>query len=426
MMLWQQIEVKVANRKTIPQPCKGSEITQQTYSGISDLELSLTHRMLLLHWRQRIRQAILKSMSHMNRPSLLGLICVSVLCCILVAGLAPFQRPRNAVTWLGNENGVRFGNYGTIWSSGTLEGAVAQDEPSCSLEIWLQPERTSGSHPLLSFYTPENPLQFWLQQFRANLGINRELPGDQHRVVAIGIEGVFSQTKPVFITMASGTQKTSIYVNGSLAESFPQFRFGENCKGQLVLGTSPVRNERWSGLLLGLAIYRRELTPAQVLQHFETWTIHGRPELSASEDAMAIYLFNERAGDIVHNAVRPGIDLHIPKSYSLLHQKLLEPFWKEFKPRRAYGSDILINIAGFIPLGFFFCAYWSSVRPIRHAALSTVVLGFIVSLTIEILQSYIPTRGSGTTDLITNSFGTFLGVKLYASKTGRALLPKQH
>jgi VanZ like protein len=59
----------------------------------------------------------------------------------------------------------------------------------------------------------------------------------------------------------------------------------------------------------------------------------------------------------------------------------------------------------------------SSVRPIKHAVLTTVLLGFTVSLTIEILQSYLPTRGSGTTDLITNTFGTFIGVKLYASKT---------
>jgi VanZ family protein len=358
----------------------------------------------------------------MTRTRLPGLLCVSVLCGILVAGLVPFQRPRNAVTWLGNENGLRFGTYGTIWSSGTFKRAAGQDSPSCSLELWLEPGRTNASNTLLSFYTPENPLQFSLHQYRANLILRREIRGGLHRAEGIGIEGVFRQIKRVFITITSGTQNTSIYIDGALAESFPRFRFGENCTGQLVVGTSPLVNDRWLGQLLGLAIYGRELTQAQVLEHYDTWTSEGRPQLSGNEQAMAIYLFNERAGNIIHNVVRPGIDLYIPERFSLLHQKFLEPFWKEFKPGRKYLKDVLLNIAGFIPLGFVFCAYWSSVRPIKHAGLTTVLLGLTVSLTIEILQSYLPTRDSGTTDLITNTFGTFIGVRLSASKIAQAFL----
>jgi glycopeptide antibiotics resistance protein len=139
---------------------------------------------------------------------------------------------------------------------------------------------------------------------------------------------------------------------------------------------------------------------------------------------MGVYLFNERAGSVVHDATHHGLDLYIPRRFSLLHQQFLKPFWKEFRPTRSFLIDVLVNIAGFIPLGIVFFAYWSSVRPIKHPALVTVVFGFAVSLTIEVLQSYLPTRDSGTNDLITNTLGTFLGVRLVAAARGRAWLAR--
>ena len=122
-------------------------------------------------------------------------------------------------------------------------------------------------------------------------------------------------------------------------------------------------------------------------------------------------LMSTRAGSFITRS-NPVLDLYIPEKYMVVNKIFMEPFWKEFNMSRSYWSAVLKNIVGFIPLGFCFYAYASVLR-IKRATLLTVFLGGVVSVTIEILQAYLPTRDSGTTDIITNTLGTWGGVLLY-------------
>jgi VanZ family protein len=351
-------------------------------------------------------------------------LCLFVLCGILLAGLLPFRGPRNGVTWLPGQNGVRLSGHSTLWSSGSFRAQDFGDGTSCTLEFWLQPGLPRDSSVILAFSAPENPLQLTVHQYRSTLILQTQSPGGRTQVSTIGTDSVFHQGIPVFVTIASGPQQTAMYVDGALLRNFPQSRIAGNCAGQIVVGTSPVVDYSWRGQLRGLALYGQELTPDEVRRHHETWTMEGHPELSDREHVVALYLFDEHSGNIAHNAVAGGIDLFIPVRYALVHQIFLEPFWKEYQPRWFYVKDVLINIVGFMPLGFFFYAYWTSVRPVKRAALITTALGFAVSLAIEVLQSHIPSRDSGTTDLMTNTLGTFLGVRLYGWSIARTILAK--
>ena len=148
--------------------------------------------------------------------------------------------------------------------------------------------------------------------------------------------------------------------------------------------------------------------------NYVTWTQTGRPEIAEDERNIALYVFDEHTGDVVREIRRgPGWICIFRKGIRSWIKSFLEPFWTEFSMSRNYWRGALKNIVGFIPLGFCFYAYLATLLPLKRAALVTVALGTAVSFTIEILQAFLPTRDSGTTDLITNTLGTWVGVASY-------------
>ncbi|MGA2986511.1 MAG: VanZ family protein [Terriglobia bacterium] len=375
----------------------------------------------------KIRQKIARAKWEAIGLKLLGTICVFILGGLLVAGLWPFHSPKNQVTWFAGGNGLQFGRHGTILSSGNIKAANAQEDDPCSFEIWLEPDFTAGGGTLLAFYAPGSHQQFSLQQSITDLALRIDFRDGRFRtrINRFYVGDIFRRGKPLFITATSNGGQTSVYLDGALADTAPQFPLsGKDFEGELVIATSPRIDNSWSGLLRGLAFYDQELSPAQVLHHYETWIKKGRPDVSENERAVALYLFDEHAGPVIHNQVPSGTGMYIPDRYQVLDEVFLKPFWEEFYPRWSYCRDVLINIIGFIPFGFLFCAYLSLAGRIKKPALVTILLGFMVSLTIESLQAYLPTRDSGTTDLITNTLGTCLGVWLYRLNIWRVLFAK--
>jgi VanZ family protein len=349
-------------------------------------------------------------------PTILRMCCALVLGGILVAGLWPFHAPNNEISWLSNANGVLFGDYGSLLSAGAFKPSNSND--GVCLEIWLEPRAVDDAGTILSFYSPGgDSTSFAMRQSLDDVALVRRNLDDKRRAKSSRIYGdhVFRQRKTVFLTISSSGRGTSIYANGVLARISPEFRLSsKDLTGQLVVGNSAVTTDPWPGQLKGFAIYNRELTAAQVMQDYQSRLGDGSQRVSLPDGAIALYLFNEGRGDVVHNRVDSATDLMIPEHFFVLHEPLLELPWNEYYPGWNYWKDVAVNIVGFIPLGLFFCAYFSLVRRVQHPVAVIIAFGFAVSLTIEVLQAFLPTRNSGMTDLITNTFGTALGATLYA------------
>jgi hypothetical protein len=345
--------------------------------------------------------------------------CILVVSTLFTAGLWPFNLfPRNQVTWLPTGKGLQFAEHGVVFSREPVERTGPKRDSGCTLVIRTQPDVVTrgASGTLLGIYTPENPSQFRLMQWRDVLLIRRDyLDADnQSKTTEVDVDHAFLTREPVLFTITSGPDGSVAYRNGMRAVSIT--RMGLSCEdfaGQLVLGDSAVIDDAWRGNILDLAIYDRELTSQEIASKYASWKGNQTDQEAGGEQHLvAQYAFSEGSGQNVHGQPGSAPDLYIPEIFKVPHKKMLMWPWEESHDKLEL-RDTAINIFGFVPFGFVFAAYLSWNRNVHHATIVAILCGAAISLTIEILQEYIPGRDSGMLDIITNTLGTFLGVLLF-------------
>jgi len=357
-------------------------------------------------------------------------LCLFVLASILTAGLWPFHSPHNAVSWLKNENGLRFDGHGAVVSSSPYRASGSSIDAGCSLEIWLVPTKTSAGGSILAFDSSADPrAPFLLRQYGSSIAVQRYVVDERGHVTQpwFRVDHVFQAGERVLVTIASSPDQIALYVNGILAGTYTESGIRpQELTGRLVLANSTM-DDTWRGQISGLAIYDHELTTAQVSNHFKSWTSQQGPLLTGEVRPVSLYLFDERSGNTVHNLVDPATSLSIPAHYFVLHPAFLRSTVDQYSHTRevwkhwGFWEDLGVNIIGFMPVGFVFFAYFSSVRRINHPVAAVIFLGFLMSFTVEATQWLLPNRDSGMTDLFTNTTGTALGVLLHRSSIVQSL-----
>ncbi|MEG0922032.1 MAG: VanZ family protein [Comamonas sp.] len=81
--------------------------------------------------------------------------------------------------------------------------------------------------------------------------------------------------------------------------------------------------------------------------------------------------------------------------------KIPPPYWTWF--------DVLINVAGYAPLGFLLSLGWWRQGWCRTGWLWAFLVGALLSLAMEFLQIFLPHRVSSNMDWLLNALGTLLG-----------------
>lgn len=141
--------------------------------------------------------------------------------------LNPF--PHNRVSWLGNQDGLRFADPGIVFSAADLRwppapsAAGVPQDIGCTLEIWLETTaRPRHEGIILSFYQPQAPLRIRLFRRRSLMVLSRDDDRSPHQ--EIDFDGAFRPQTSVLITITSGPDGSSAFVDGVRAETAPALR----------------------------------------------------------------------------------------------------------------------------------------------------------------------------------------------------------
>src|SRR5581483_11983805 len=351
----------------------------------------------------------------------LGLSCLAVICGLLTVGLWPFNfLPKNRVQWLEGHNGIRFIWNGIAYTERLADFSSPSQSakpPKITIEIWLQPvnqgKRREGE--FFSIYNPAQQFNFGLRQQGSSLAVygwfnhGNAAPAPERLI----LPKVFREGDTSLLTMTSGDAGTTIYVNGSPAKTYPNHRLAtQSLLGQVILGHSPVSYEPWDGNMFGLCVCGTAFDPASVYTRYLR-SMSGNSLIPCAEArTLAFYSFSEKGSEVITDRSGSHLDLRIPKEFHYLKRKVLESSWSQFSSLWSRISDDAINITGFVPLGALLYAFLlcSGKRSRLLSMLATLILGTFLSLGIELLQVYLPSRDSSSEDVINNILGTALGV----------------
>ncbi len=408
-------------------------------------------------------------MSNWEKPAL-GIICLMIFAVILVAGLWPFNfNPHNKVEWLQDRNGIRFYGQGIVKLSDPPAFQKSfNNGNSISIEFLIRPEKERSNYiaSILTFVDSQGDETFIIGQWRTHL-IIRSLLDDgngRRRYYEWGLDNVLQKNIVRLITISSGPGGTDLYLDGVWKNFYPgnlRLTAVQGNKSNMILGTSSTGERYWLGSILGLAIFNRTLNSKEILDHYHAWQQRGlllpateRPksrqkdeifyrkdakEISSSVEKSfqkssqpepspkqttglvsdssipdALYLFDEHSGERIRNHTYDQSHLQIPATFKPLRRTMLGMPGKGQWFKLWNLMDVAINILGFIPLGFFLSAWLQQAKKFSAARVYSIsiLVGFCVSLSIELTQAYLPTRDSSLLDVINNTLGTAIGAFL--------------
>ena len=379
---------------------------------------------------------------------------------IIIVGLWPLNFfPKNHVK-IDSTTGVNLGRPGTAYTS--LPPNKLRNPSAFTVAICLTTDSSglTGFENILGYAAAAQESNFILGQWKDGLGLHLQADG-RSQEIHFGEYGVLRKGQRVCCLISCNGEALTLYENGKIKKKRTgSFIFSEWVDSYpLVIGTDGNGQSQWGGTIHEIAIYDRALTSGEGEGYKDRreanvgggqWSVDGeRNKIKVGERQEATgQRKREGAEDtrpVIHYVFKPentyettfrgqkaiGVrDLGKGRAADLVITGYFTPYKRAFleKPSKNWKDyhrniieDMLVNLFGFVPLGvLLFMKLERKGSPRVFCVTFAVAVGFAVSLTIEVLQAFLPTRNSSMLDLIMNSTGTLLGA-CYMAVVGKRL-----
>jgi hypothetical protein len=321
-----------------------------------------------------------------------------------------------------DQPGIRFSKYGIAYTNPFIELTEEEiSEPnSFSIEIALKSASfdEKGFNFILALHSGKDSNQLLMGQYLSWIVLmNGDDYDHKRRTKRIVVNTGSPSPTTRFVTITTGKEGTEIYLNGQLVRTKKDLtlKIPNGSRARLLIGNSANGRHSWQGDVYGLAFYGYTLNTQDVKLHFNRWFQDQNFSFAKKEKPVVLYFFDEKEGEMAFDHAGGNHHLEIPRKMKILEREFLSLTWSILNFNRSFIKDIILNLVGFIPFGFFLSATLIKLGGTfgKNDVLITVVFCFTVSLIIEIVQAWIPSRSSHMLDLILNTLGALIGAILY-------------
>ena len=366
-------------------------------------------------------------MRHANkRLKLLAVLSLIIFLMILVFGLrGKGFHFSNDVSWLKDEPGLRFGNFGiayTLLDREPIKSKISVLD-AFSVEIALksgESNKPDGFKLILTLHDGDDRRQLLVGQYKSYLVVMNGDDYENKRKIRRIAASIFSQpSEKLYLTITTGTDETKLYVNGVLFQAKQDLilKVPHDNTTRLTLGNSVYGSSPWKGEVYGLAFYADRLDTQAVEKRFSAWSETRRFPFPKTGKPFLFFSLDEKTGSGMVDHLTENQNLIISPGFPILEKRFLSFPSRDFKGNSNFFMDFFLNLLGFIPLGMILCALFNETGGMirKHAVLLSSGFCFLISLSIETTQVWMPSRSSQMMDLILNTLGAFLGVMLCIS-----------
>jgi len=326
----------------------------------------------------------------------------------------------NDARLLPHNGGLDFHGNGIAYTGG-LGDAVKIFDKNFSIEIalLLRDPNSRKFRIILIFHGGDDRKQLIIGQWRDWIII---MNGDDYdhsrntKRIAVRIKEGYGLQEPVFLAITSDEDRTRVFLDGRLLKEKQglQLHLPQSTDTRLIVGSDVYGEKAWDGIVFGLSFYGRMLSAKEIKADFRQWKEQSSFGFAVKAEPAILYLFQRIQNNIIPDHGQLGLDLKIPRFMYGLRPDFFKISFLNLKGRNLLSLDSIINFIGFMPLGFTVLSlFLARGTPFKRAAMAALIFCFLVSLSIELAQAWIPSRSSDAVDVFFNTLGALFGIALW-------------